>query len=202
LIREAGVFFKMIIISAGRRIDALDAKQARFPLNNAGRVATEVRARLQDLRARVVVSSAACGADLIVLKEAQALGVQLRIVLPFEPARFRQTSVVDRPGDFTWDWGSLFDELVEHAEKTGALIVLPPEGDETAAYIATNRRILEEALKLSQEIAPENRADPGRASITALIIWEGSSRGEDDLTAQLMSQAREAEIPVEQVLTL
>ena len=38
--------------------------------------------------------------------------------------------------------------------------------------------------------------------ITALIIWEGSSRGEDDLTAELMARAQEADMPVEQVITL
>jgi hypothetical protein len=35
-------------------------------------------------RASIVVSSAACGADLIDLREARALGLRRRIVLPFD----------------------------------------------------------------------------------------------------------------------
>ena len=48
----------------------------------------------------VLVCSAACGADLIALQAAGRVSLRRRIVLPFEPSRFRDSSVVDRPGDW------------------------------------------------------------------------------------------------------
>src|SRR3954470_8602116 len=97
-----------IIAIAGRRIDATDTNAARFP---RGAIPT-VRRRLADLliqeRAVAIVCSAACGADILALEEAERLGVGRRIVLPFPANRFRLTSVIDRPGD----WGQRFDRLV------------------------------------------------------------------------------------------
>lgn len=192
----------MIVIAAGRRIDAVDAKEERFPLKNADRVAEEIRARLQDFRADVLVCSAACGADLITLSEAQSLGIQMRIVLPFAPQRFRQISVVDRPGNSTWNWGALFDEIIRQASETNELIIMPPQTDETAAYIATNKRIVAEALNLSRDLTDQTRDHTDQDQLTAMIIWEGSPRGEDDLTADFAGRARGAQIPIEEVITL
>jgi hypothetical protein len=192
----------MIVIAAGRRIDALDAKEERFPLKNADRVAKEIRARLQDFRADMLVCSAACGADLITLNEAQSLGIRRRIVLPFAPQRFRQVSVVDRPGNSTWNWGALFDEIIRRASETNDLIIMPPKTDETAAYVATNKRILAEALNLSQDLTDQTRNDTDHDQLTAMIIWEGISRGEDDLTADFAMRAQGAGIPIEEVITL
>lgn len=181
----------MIVITAGRRVDAADASAERFPLRNAGEVAERVRDRLRDLSAQTLVCSAACGADLIALKEARALGIRLRIVLPFEPDSFRRTSVVDRPGNSVWDWGLLYDESIRVAKNRDDLIVLASGDDATAAYLAANERIVEEARNLAAD-----------GDVTALIIWEGGSRGEDDVTAELMARAEQAGIPIEEVITL
>ena len=107
-----------------------------------------VRERLRMLldaeRPNVLVSSAACGADLLSLLEAGALGIRRRVVLPFGPPRFRVTSVVDRPGD----WGPSFDLVVHEVIDRGDLVVLEGlEGDE--AYAAASGRILDEALRLA-----------------------------------------------------
>src|ERR1700684_3534400 len=103
----------MIIALAGRRIDAADAKQERFPAKNVAMVRERIRLMLQSQRATVVVSSAACGADLLALSEAGSLGLRRRIVLPFEREKFRATSVMDRPGE----WGALYDEALNEVEK-------------------------------------------------------------------------------------
>jgi hypothetical protein len=131
-----------------------------------------VRERLRVLldaeRPNVLVSSAACGADLLSLLEAGALGIRRRVVLPFGPPRFRVTSVVDRPGD----WGPSFDLVVHEVIDRGDLVVLEGlEGDE--AYAAASGRILDEALRLA--------ASPRDAA--AVLVWEGQTRGAGDLTA-------------------
>jgi hypothetical protein len=95
----------MVIALAGRRVDPPDADFVRFPLKNVLAVRLRIRDALTRHAATTVVASAACGSDLLALDEAGALGLRRRIVLPFDRARFRMTSVVDRPGD----WGALFD---------------------------------------------------------------------------------------------
>jgi hypothetical protein len=158
----------MILALAGRRIDADGARPPRFPLGNAGVVRERLRALLRAEQPAALVSSAACGADLLALLEAGTLGIGRRVVLPFERHRFRGSSVTDRPGD----WGSSFDLVVDDVTARGDLVVLEgPDGDE--AYAAANGRILDEALRLAA--SPQDAA--------AVLVWEGASRGAGDLTA-------------------
>src|SRR4051812_3874212 len=109
-----------VLALAGRRIDARNTKEPRFPHD----AIPTVRRRLTDLfvkeRAVALVCSAACGSDLIALEEAERLGIRRRIVLPFPPERFRETSVTDRPGN----WGPVFDRIVAVAAEAGDLVVL------------------------------------------------------------------------------
>ena len=139
----------MVIIVAGRRIDAEHVEQERFPLKNADRVAEAVHRQFEVWRPEALVCSAACGADLIALKTAQVLSIRRRIVLPFEPARFRSTSVIDRPANSTWDWGALFDDQIQEAREKSDLLLIPPAADETASYVATNEHIIAEAARLA-----------------------------------------------------
>src|SRR6202007_3063310 len=92
------------------------------------------------------VCSAACGADLIALEEAERLGLRRRIVLPFPAKRFRETSVTDRPGE----WGALYDRLIGEAKAAGDLVVLSGTGDDDAAYAAANTTIVHEAEELAR----------------------------------------------------
>src|SRR5438067_9574049 len=97
----------MIVALSGRRIDAANADTPRFPLKNVALVRERIAALLQE-NVTAFVSSGACGGDLLALDQAGALGIRRRLVLPFSAARFRATSVVDRPGD----WGPVYDEVV------------------------------------------------------------------------------------------
>src|SRR5262245_5252419 len=109
----------MVMAFAGRRIDAGGA-EARFPLDAVERVAQQIRRMLDTRSATHVVASAACGADLLALREASSLGLKCRVVLPFARDEFRESSVVDRPGA----WGPMFDELVDAAARAGDVITL------------------------------------------------------------------------------
>src|ERR1700730_18749721 len=105
-----------------------------------------VRRRIVDLLAEehteALVCSAACGADLIALEEAERLGLRRRIVLPFAAKRFRETSVIDRPGD----WGPVFDRLIYSAEAARDLVALDwKDGDDDAPYAAASQAIISEA---------------------------------------------------------
>ena len=98
----------MVIALVGRRIDPPDLAFPVFPYTAVQRVRKRIHDLLKDSDAKALVCSAACGANLIALEAAGELGIRRRIVLPFEPARFRETSVIDRPGD----WGPAFDRII------------------------------------------------------------------------------------------
>jgi tetratricopeptide (TPR) repeat protein len=170
---------------AGRRVDGPDAKEARFSPDDVPVVRERLAAELGKAKPAILVSSAACGADLLALDEAAKLGIARRIVLPFARDKFRASSVVDRPGT----WGALFDRLVGQAERDGALVVLDAgEGDE--AYAAANGAILDEA----------QRAGAGAAE--AWIVWNGRPRGEGDLTLAFADEAWKRQLPVREIATL
>jgi hypothetical protein len=174
---------------AGRRIDAADAATSRFPLAKTefvrGRLQTLLRAEQSD----TLACSGACGGDLIALDVAGALGLRRRIVLPFGPGRFRQSSVTDRPGD----WGPLFDRIIGEVRAKGDVVVLGlAEGDD-ATYAAANEAILNEAEALAGEES---------AQVVAIIVWEGRSRGRGDLTEAFATSARARGHPVREVLTI
>jgi hypothetical protein len=173
---------------AGRRIDAADAASARFPLANTEVVRARLQALLRAEQSRALICSAACGADLIALDVAGALGLRRRIVLPFAPERFRETSVTDRPGD----WGLPFDRIIEEVGAEGDLVVLGLDQGDDGAYAAANEAILNEAQAL---------AGGAPSEVVAIIVWEGRSRGEGDLTEGFATLARARGHPVREVLT-
>lgn len=186
----------MIVALAGRRIDAAGSADVRFPLINQHRVGVRIAVVLERLGVDALVCAAACGADLLALEAAAELGVRRRVVLPYEPRRFRESSVTDRPGD----WGLVYDRVIAEVSAVGDLVVMDPVQDELA-YAAANRAILQEALALATESsAASNPAD--RPNVVAVIVWEGAPRGDDDMTQHFADQARALGLRVEEVLTI
>ena len=183
----------VVIALAGRRIDAPDTNPPRFLLENV----PMVRQRLADMftaeRTGALVCSAACGADLIALEEAERLGIRRRIVLPFSPARFRDTSVTDRPGD----WGPIFDRIIASATSAGDLVILGDlEGNNDAAYAAANEAIIHEAQGLIQETTA---GAPCKGVV--VVVWEGAAREGTDASGGLRDLARRAGFEERSVLT-
>ena len=179
----------MMIALAGRRVDAPGAETPRFPPTNVTAVQERLHRLLVEQQAQAVVCSAACGADLLALEAAGALGIRRRIVLPYAPDRFRAISVVDRPGD----WGERFDRILDAVEATGDLVVLGYAEAEEAAYLATNRIILEQATLLAEQ---------AQQAVGAAVVWEGACRGEDDVTAAFLQEAQRLGLTVWTVSTL
>ena len=180
----------MIIALAGRRVDASDSKSVRFPSTPEN--LETVRKRILDLLktkdASALVSSAACGAELLALSAADTLGVRRIVVLPFERSKFRETSVTDRPGK----WGSLYDSILDKVQRAGDLRILHLKSEEDA-YAETNHVIVDEAISLGQEL---------RVPVGAALVWDGKSRGKGDLTEEFGRYARSRKIAVVEVMTL
>ena len=180
-----------VVALAGRRVDAIGTDPPRFPLENVPVVRKRLAAMLDEEGASALVCSAACGADLIALEEAERLGLRRRIVLPFPPERFRETSVTDRPGD----WGLVFDRLVAAAQAAGDLVVLDPGVDGSdAAYAAANEAIVREVQVLARTGAPHR--------LVAVVVWEGVARAGSDATEGFRYLAAKAGFSERSVPTL
>ena len=182
-----------IVALAGRRIDAPDAQPPRFPLARVEAVGARIAETLRNLNARTLVCSAACGADLVALEQAERLGLRRRIVLPFAADRFLVSSVTDRPGN----WEAVFNRQVAAAAAVGDLVVLDGKDADERAYAAANDAIIEEA----QALARATKAEPAQRLI-ALLVWEGQARPGSDATDQFGALAKAAGFKVESVLTL
>src|SRR5215472_17164560 len=177
-----------IIAAAGRRIDAPDASPPRFPLTNRDAVRERVRAMYLEHNARGIVASGACGADLLAHDVARELQLPHRcMILPFASDTFRERSVIDRPGD----WGQLFDDLLSELAARGDVVILAENPDSDAAYAAVNTVILNEASRIG-----------GASTPLILLVWDGISRGEGDLTKDLSIKALERGWRTAEVMTL
>jgi hypothetical protein len=94
-------------------------------------------------------------------------------------------SVTDRePAD---EWGALFDRIVDELTATDDLLTL--EGAEAGqqAYEAVNRTILDEASRLAQNF---HGSEGSSRDVLVVAVWEGESRGAEDLTAALLEEAQ------------
>ncbi|WP_316227183.1 MULTISPECIES: hypothetical protein [unclassified Bradyrhizobium] len=182
-----------IICLAGRRIDQVDPNLSRFPPGNVGLVTERLAEFFRSEAAVALVCSAACGADIIALEEAERQLLRLRIVLPFERTRFRQTSVADR-GE---EWGWRFDRLVDLVSKSGELLVLDDgQKDDDLLYAAANSRIRQEAATLARSL-------PGAPHrLVAAAVWEGHPRSGNDLTWDFLQGAEREGFETRTVLTV
>lgn len=178
------IVYGVIAAVAGRRIDAAGAMPPRFPSDQVTRVSSELESLLRDHVVRAVICSGASGADLIAAETSMRLGIRTRIVLPALVARFRLTSVVDRGGD----WGERFDRVVARSIATDDLVVL-----NEADYRAAGSQLLDQATTLARA--------SGHHSLLAVVVWDGPSRDEGDVTADFLHEAVTRGWPIQQILT-
>jgi hypothetical protein len=179
----------MIIALAGRRIDAPDSAQQRFPFQNLRRVTEDIRTLFTELKPKALVCSAANGADILALETAGDLAIDRKVVLPFTPEVFRSTSVVDRPGG----WGKRFDRLFATMKSQDAVLCLDRSDRGPDAYRAANAMIIEQAHNIARSL---------HTSATAVLIWDGQSRGAQDITWEFRQAALKAGLQIREVGTL
>jgi hypothetical protein len=177
----------MIVALAGRRVDAPDAKEKRFSPENAESVKERIRKFLQTENATALVSAAACGADILALEAAGELGIRRRVVLPYDKVTFKHASVLDRPGD----WGERYDLILTEVDEKGDLIVDDYDEDEES-YFAANHDILDQAEELAEETGQQ---------LSAVVVWNGQTRGEEDVTGHFLEEAKQRGLKVTEINT-
>lgn len=179
-----------VVAVAGRRIDAAGTDPPRFPLDSRDRVRSALEEFFRVHRARAVICSAACGADLLALEAARSLRVRTRIVLPFPAAVFYRTSVGDRPGG----WKTLYEDLITDARRRDDLVELGlSESQSEHAYAEATQRIVDEAVLLAGELS---------AKALALAVWEGARRPGTDATQDFLERSSRAGMTTHSVMTL
>lgn len=175
-----------VAVLAGRRIDAPDADESRFPPAEAEHVARKLLRHFRQERVKLLVCSAACGADILALEVAEKLAIQTTMVLPFVSDVFRAISVTDRPGD----WGERFDGLVAAVRARDDLVELGLDVHDEKAFAITNERIIQSA------------SNSGPYRRLAFVVWEGRSRGRADATADFLTRALSRGFEKRTVLTM
>jgi hypothetical protein len=93
-----------------------------------------------------------------------------------------------RPGE----WGSLYDRILDEVQKAGDLQILDLKSGEQA-YAETNHMIVDEAISLGQKLL---------VPVNAVLVWDGKSRGEGDLTEEFGRYARSRKVAVIEVMTV
>jgi len=179
----------MIIIVAGRRTDAKDASDKRFPLENTKSVKEEIKKQFKSSDAKTLISSGACGADLVAMEVAGESGIEQVMILPFDEVNFKKISVTDRPGD----WQLIYDPLIEKLKKTKGLIVLDFSVDDPSAFEKTNTVIMDKAKELSVQRTEE---------VMALIVWDGIAKNENDTTLHFKDEALKRGFLVNEINTI
>ena len=184
----------MIVAFAGRRIDAKEAERPVFPLTLADSVKAKLISALRSTNATHVVTSGACGTDLLAMQAAEALQIPKTMILPFKAETFKSTSVTDRPGD----WGPIFDKLVAELKHSEHLIELNFDKEDPDVYTKTNFHILDEAQKLASKNNQQN--NPG-GKLMAMIIWEGKPKSSGDTTYHFMQEAQKRNFIIKEILS-
>ena len=136
----------MLLAHAGNRIDAEDRSEARFPATQVGVVTAIIARALADLRPSGVVSAAANGADLIILAEAQRLGIATHVVLPMPADDFLEASVASSDTA----WVEQYREVLDTAKRSpGSTVDILDLADDPKWYLKANVVILERARALA-----------------------------------------------------
>lgn len=181
-----------VLALAGRRIDAPDS-EPRFPPTSISNVRRKLERRFS-AKVTCLVCSAACGADLLALEAAERVGIPYHVILPFDIHEFRRTSVVDRPGR---DWGSLFDRIINNAASQGRLWVDDLDPNDEDSFRKANLLILRKARSTAEELGGGKTSDA-----RAIVVWEGRTRGPDDITDHFRNEAISLGLPIETISTV
>lgn len=169
---------------AGRRIDEPNSKLVQFPLTSVPKVAASLRELFNEQKFTHLVCSAACGADLIAIEIATLLGMAVDVVLPYSSSKFRESSVVDRPGN----WGPVYDRLINEIESNKNLHIIGDDKDGNYDLATI------EILNLAQSMAPQEK-------VFGIVVWEGRPRSTGDATLDFKQRAEGSNLTIYEVKT-
>lgn len=176
-----------VVAFAGHMVDAPGRLPSRFPPELVPAVAAALRDRVASLRNPIVYTSAACGADLLLIDAAIEAGAEVTVVLPFARADFVRVSVA--PGGD--EWARRFNRAVASAHRVVMATEEPYLGDDV---------LFENAAKLVEGFAAL-RAEQLQTRPLLLCVTDSSEAtaplaigGTRSTLARWQSAGRDAEV--------
>ncbi len=173
----------LALVLAGHMIDAPGRDAPRFPQDLAPGVAERVRETMARLafrpRDRAVVSAAA-GGDLLLADAAMEAGMNLTVCLPFDRARFLESSV-NYAGD---SWTRRFRQLID---SPGVIVrEMPPAAD-------PNINPFERVNHWMAYLALASEAD----NVRGMVIWDGREGDGPGGAGHMIGLLQELGVPVD-----
>jgi hypothetical protein len=166
-----------VILFSGHLIDRPGRTPPRFPPSHAAAAQRRIAAELADLGAGpddLALSQAAAGGDLLFLEACLARGVPVRVLLPFDEARFVRESVQPVADGEAWvqRYAALRLRLHEVPQ-----VLAEPEGAGNP-FERCNAWLLASALAW------------GAARVRAICLWDGASGTAPGGTAHMVAALR------------
>lgn len=157
--------FPTVVVFAGHMIDRSDRPEPRFPSAREAEVRKAINAYLDEVKAGVGYSSAACGGDLIFCECLLERGAKVNLVLPGPVDAFKRQSVAFAGPE----WEKRFHNVLANATSclfANASEAAPSDVDPATAEALTysNRIVLGLAALQARSLDLELRA---------LAVWDG-----------------------------
>jgi hypothetical protein len=151
--------YNLALIFTGHMVDLPARESPRFPSYLEQDAVKAIRLRVGQAKGQargsvVGIASGARGGDILFLEACRKEGLPIRMVLPFEPEKFLDTSVRGTDGG----WERRFHALWDSLPQTQREVLTAPEGEN--GYDYCNRRMLQLAKELARKVR-------------LLALWDG-----------------------------
>jgi hypothetical protein len=179
----SGVPFELALIFTGHMIDLPDRASPRFPPEMERMAATAIRRRVTDAARSwngsvIGIASGARGGDILFLEACKKAGLATRVILPFEPEQFLDSSV---RGIATGGWDKRFFELWNAVPRQDREVLKAPQRENP--YDLCNRRMLELAKKQAKRCrllalwdGKDTELKPGGTATFVALVREAKGR--------------------------
>tara|TARA_R110002072_G_scaffold155657_2_gene306099 strand:+ start:159157 stop:161577 length:2421 start_codon:yes stop_codon:yes gene_type:complete len=177
-----------VVVFSGHMIDRPDRSTPRFPPKLTESVQKTIEKWIDDNKAFIGYSSAACGSDLLFQQAIQKRGGASHIVLPYDRKQFRKDSV-EFAGD---EWSTLFDEVLKNATQVTIASPQRTQGD-GISYDYANQVVHGLATIRARELRSNNGQPLG------LVVWNNQPGDGPGGTASIVNRWRCQEMRVNQI---
>ena len=183
-----------VIIFSGHMVDAPGRDVPRFPGKFADAVAEQIRRTLDSVDARIGISSAACGSDLLFIDAMLAREADIQVVLPWRREEFKQTSVLAGGQE----WEQRFDRALEDATSVTYLSQQgAPSGNLGYVYCndCMNGMALFRSEKLGSDVRPmavwDGRRGDGLGGTSSFVeFWTSKGHAVEVIDLEKITEAK------------
>ncbi len=172
-----------IVAFTGHMIDRPGRKTPRFPPVIEKEIKKEIENRIEQLKAGIGYSSAACGSDILFLECMQERKAETNVILPFELEDFFKTSI-----DFA---GEKWVERAHKVLKRSSLTLQATEGKylgDDLLFDYANSIIMGKTLLRSDILETEP---------VLMAVWDGNKKTRAGGTSELIKTWKSKQLPIE-----